>query len=127
MALDTPVKSVREFLDRVESDTYNSTHGNFTLFRGQQDASWRLLPAIARPPFGERDICRNPDDPADKSKERRLLIAFRDHAPPLLPEWVWTGNDVYVRWKQIVVAQHYRLPTRFLDWTTNPLVALFFA
>lgn len=92
MTLVARVKSVKEFLDRVKTDTRNSTHGSFTIFRGQKDASWKLLPAIARPPFGEVDICIDPADRRDNSKERRLLIAFRDHSPPHLPEWVWTGG-----------------------------------
>ena len=128
MATDTPpVQSVTEFLKQVEPAARDSTHGSFTLFRGQGDASWQLLPGIARPPFKTTDICSDPDDQRDRSKERRLLIVFRDHAPPLLPQWTWAGTEAHVRWKQIVVAQHSRLPTRLLDWTSNPLVALFFA
>jgi FRG domain len=121
------VVSVIDFLGKIKEAAAGSTHGSFTVFRGEKDAAWSLVPGIARQPFHPSDIVRDPDDPADRSAERRLLIVFRDHAPPYLPEWVWTGDEVEVRWKQLVVAQHYRLPTRFMDWTSNPLVALFFA
>jgi hypothetical protein len=52
--------------------------------------------------------------------ERPLLRNFKKYATPgTIPD----AN----KWVQITVAQHHGLPTRLLDWTTSPQVALHFA
>jgi hypothetical protein len=85
------------------------------LYRGQKDATWDLLPRIARKEL-------NLIGPDFLKKEKDILSEFKRLSKPYLNSDLLSDN-----WDFLALAQHHGLPTRLLDWTTNPLVALFFA
>ena len=80
------------------------------LFRGQ-DCNEPLLPKIARvdPRF----------DTTKREKEMLGELRRRTARSPAV-----LGQD---DWDALVVAQHFGMATRLLEWTTNPLIALWFA
>jgi len=84
-----------------------------TWWRGQPQGR-PLLSGIHRP-----DLCpRERQDRCEKDLARRFLLGARTR------HGQWPEGDYVL---QLAMMQHYRLPTRLLDWTESPLFALFFA
>jgi hypothetical protein len=91
-----------------ELDRYRSPY----VFRGLGDCEYRLVSSLNR--LGHTD--------AQKIRliEERLVDSFRKYAHGEF-------DAAASIWHWISLAQHHGLPTRLLDWTYSPFVALHFA
>lgn len=88
-------------------------------FRGHSRTVGRLVPRLFRPEYRDPLITVFRPD-----LEMSTIEAFKRHAPILSDLRLPADND---RLGWLCVMQHYRTPTRLLDWTENALVALYFA
>ncbi|MGA8172912.1 MAG: FRG domain-containing protein [Methylocystis sp.] len=102
--------SVEAFLQLLYDVSAKGSTENF--FRGHEDSRFELTPSLLRRwPGGEWKFMPNEDRLC-----KELLIAHYDEFQ----------SDHYC-FDRLVRMQHYGLPTRLLDISGNPLVALFFA
>ena len=108
---DTEITSVVDFIkaseEDVKDDPFAIDEATEVFYRGHADESWDLKPSIFR---------------SHRGIENEHLL-FRDMVAHVPRDF----SECKSALDYLVQMQHYGLPTRLLDVTTNPLVALYFA
>jgi hypothetical protein len=126
---DYRISSWRDFDEHVVSKhaALASPLKSTYIYRGQEDAAWTLLPSLTR-----HTISLGFDRTKALEVEADLKQRFKTRAHHFLDERLLpTGfatlltTDASLQWWTLM--QHYGAPTRLLDWTHSPLVALYFA
>lgn len=112
-AMPTAITSIAILMAEIQSlhDIYRCP----VWLRGHGDEIWTLRPTVGRPQHflgGSVTLTRRQED--------RLLHQFRRYA---YVEW---GRKLDL-WEALFLGRHHGLPVRVMDWTANPLVALYFA
>lgn len=105
------LSSVEQLLRVVGHSKFSESRGRW-VFRGHARSKWKLLPSVSRSARTAKNLIGH---------EKSLLEIFQREAS------IYQRTDCQNAWEWLSFGQHHGLPTRMLDWTHNPLVALYFA
>jgi hypothetical protein len=104
------VESVEQLVKIASERFFVEPRGRW-IFRGHADCDQELVPSVGREVLSSSRV----------KYEQSLFDAFRREA------CAYITSTPETEWEWLSLAQHHGLPTRLLDWTSSPLVALYFA
>ena len=109
---ETKIDSLPQYLEQFEPASRRPSQ--LFWYRGSGNLGYQLLPSLYRH--------KGKNTPESYSElERNLLTRFRQRSIP------YHSRSLVDDWDALFFMQHYGVPTRLLDWTENPLIALHFA
>ena len=104
------VTTVSKYVEIVEQDDV------LKWFRGAGNSLHSLIPSLYRHPS-----CKDVAELIEQEYE--IIERFKQRSIPFVHRPTVLSDD----WDYLFVMQHFGVPTRLLDWTESPFVALYFA
>lgn len=107
------VSSLSDFITLIDAfSTLNKKSPNLNfVYRGMSNFCWKLVPSLVR---------RLEELPMGFGLEHDLAVDFSSEIPELF-------QNTNSNFERISKMQHFGIPTRLLDFSLNPLIALYFA
>ncbi len=117
---ETVVKNWHHFVEIIHTYDMGPPHQPVFLFRGHADSEWPLVPSLTR-------LARRCDLKAENvsTLETQLLQEFMKQAHLHIAAKAIPDKGDLLSWWTLM--QHHHAPTRLLDWSYSPFVALYFA
>jgi hypothetical protein len=117
---ESTVKSWSELLSLLDRLSTRSPNEVTYLFRGQVDKGWRLVPTLLRVGTGQtiQQVLRSEAYALHACRSNVIRFTRQEDLPPHLPK-----QPIAEWWAYM---QHHGAPTRLIDFTASPYVALYF-
>lgn len=107
------INTMNDFFQMIMNQQYEEDihrHRSSCFYRGLPNIDYKLVTSLER-------NCKHKKDILEKSILRNFT-KYAVNEDPQLDDSIW---------RQMIIGQHHGLPTRLLDWTYSPLMAIHFA